>query len=213
MKILAVGAHLDDIELASGGTLARAVKNDHSVKMVVLTDSAYTTYDGKIVRCSEVARQEGIMAARALGVEDLEILDFPTKDVPYDSSVVEALDQRIAQFQPDFVFIHWPFDTHKSHQNASLSSISAARYYNTILMYEPITPAGRSYVGFRPQVYIDITDYIDIKLESLKAHQTEYLKYGERWLEAVKARATYRGFEMGTRFAEAFEVMRLELKF
>jgi LmbE family N-acetylglucosaminyl deacetylase len=44
MKILAIGAHLDDIELACGGVLAKAVRNGHEVKMVVMTNSAYENF-------------------------------------------------------------------------------------------------------------------------------------------------------------------------
>lgn len=212
MRILAVGAHLDDIELARGGTIAKAVKAGHQVKMVVLSDSSYTNHAGNFVRTKESAFQEGAEAARILGVADLKVLDFPTKDIPYDSAVVESLNVLVDECKPDIIFTHWPFDTHKSHQNSALSTIAAGRYYNSIIMYEPITPAGRSYVGFRPQFYVDISDFIDQKIGALKAHQTEYEKYGEEWLEGVKARAQYRGFEIGVKFAEAFEVMRYELR-
>jgi LmbE family N-acetylglucosaminyl deacetylase len=212
MKIIAIGAHLDDIELACGGTLAKAVGGGAAVKMVVLSQSGYTFHDGRVMRLDETALDEGRRAAAVLGVDDLIVLDWPAKDIPYHSEVVEPLDRLITDFEPDLIFGHWPFDTHQAHQATSLSTISAARYFNSILLYEPITPSGRSYVAFRPQVYSDITGFIDRKIESLKAHRTEYEKYGERWLEAVKARANHRGFEMGVDFAEAFEVMRLELK-
>ena len=53
MKILAVGAHLDDIELACGGTLAKAVSKNHQVKMIVMSESGYMNYDGRIMRTSE----------------------------------------------------------------------------------------------------------------------------------------------------------------
>jgi len=212
MKIIAIGAHLDDIELACGGTLARAVSLKHTVKMLVLSDSSYTNYEGKLIRKAETALAEGRRAAGLLRVDDLEVLGFPAKDIPYHSEVVEAIDERISTFRPDLIFCHWPFDTHQSHQHSALSSISAARYYNSILMYEPITPSGRSYIGFRPQVYVDITPFMPVKLKALRAHRTEFKKYGPMWLGAVKARAQHRGFEMGTHYAEAFEVMRLELQ-
>ena len=212
MNIIAVGAHLDDIELACGGTLARAVRAGHRVKMVVLSGSAYTYHDGRVMRDRETAMAEGRAAAEVLGVKDLTVLDFAAKDIPYHSEVVEPLDELITEFNPDVIFGHWPFDTHQAHKSSSLSTISAARYFNTILLYEPITPSGRSYVAFRPQTYVDISDVIEVKLEALKKHRTEYDKYGPRWLDAVKARANHRGFEMGRDYAEAFEVMRLELK-
>ena len=68
MKILAIGAHLDDIELACGGTLARAIEKGHQVKMVVMTKSGYKNFDGKIIRTEDEAKSEGISAAKSLGI-------------------------------------------------------------------------------------------------------------------------------------------------
>lgn len=212
MKILVIGAHLDDIELACGGTIARASAAGHEIKMLVMSGSAYANYDGKVLRTVDEALAEGKEAASTLGVEDLIVMDFDTKDIPYHSTVIEPIDRTINDFHPDIIFTHWSFDTHQAHQGVSLSTISAARRCNSVLMYEPIAPSGRSYMAFRPQVYIDISEHIEAKIESLRAHKSQLKKYGEDWLGAVRARATHRGYEMGTKCAEAFEVLRYELK-
>jgi len=211
MKILAIGAHLDDIELACGGTLARAIKKGHVVKMLVMSDSSYNNFDGKILRTKEEAYSEGKLAAKKIGVNDLEILNFPTKDVPYDSSSVEAIDEVISNFKPDFIITHWIYDTHQAHKNTGLATITAARYQNNILMYEPFPPSGRSYAPFRPQVYIDISDTINDKVLSMKEHRSQYKKYGENWVEAIQGRARMRGFESDCKYAEVFELVRLNL--
>lgn len=211
MNILAVGAHLDDIELACGGTLARAVRTGHNVKMITMSKSGYTNFDGRVMRTDEVAVEEGKRAAKVLGVDDLEILDFDNKDIPYDSSVIEVLDEKITQFVPDIIFTHWPFDTHQAHVGTSKSVISAARRYNTVYFFEPISPSGRSYVGYRPQVYVDISDYIDIKIKSLEQHVSEMNKFGSGWVRGVQARAAFRGYEMNRDYGEVFEALRTEL--
>lgn len=213
MKILAIGAHLDDIELACGGTLAKAVEGGHQVRMVVLSESDYSNYKGEVLRTKSQALKEGQNAALALGVKDLVVLNNPTKDIPYHSTIVEQIEAQVEDFKPDFIFTHWSFDTHQAHQGTALSTISAARRHPSILMYEPISPSGRSYVGYRPQLYIDITGCIDKKLESLKAHTSQYGKYGQQWLDAVKARAVHRGFEGGYKYAESFEILRLGFAF
>lgn len=213
MKILAVGAHLDDIELACGGTILRALDHGHQVKMVVMSKSGYKNYDGKVMRTDEVATREGHEATKVLGVDDFDILDFDNKDIDYHSSTIEPLDMRIQEYQPDIIFTHWPFDTHQAHVGTAKSTITAARRHNTIYLYEPIAPSGRSYVAFRPQAYVDIGPYIERKIEALKKHETEYKKFGEGWIEGVRARAVYRGYEMGVQFGEAFEVLRCELNF
>jgi LmbE family N-acetylglucosaminyl deacetylase len=218
MNIIVIGAHLDDIELACGGTIAKAVRNGHEVRMLVMSQSDYTHYSGAYGRSSDDAFTEGERASKVLGVEYFKVFNFPTKDVPNDSSVVEALNKEFDEFQPDLIITHWQFDTHKSHANTALATIAAGRYFNSILMYEPFPPSGRSYAAFRPQLYIDITEVIDVKLDALRQHKSELEKYGPEWINTIKARAQYRGFELISndpkrlKFAEAFEVVRLNYK-
>lgn len=215
LKIIAVGAHLDDLELACGGTLAKAIHHGHAVRMIVMSESGYKHYSGKHGRSEKEALDESKRAAKILGVGELRVFDYPAKDVPNDSTVVEKLNREFDEFKPDLILTHWVFDTHKSHANTALATLAAARYFNSIMMYEPFPPGGRSYVAFRPQFYVDVTDFISMKLKALSAHKSELRKYGPDWISTIKARAALRGFEMiednvkKTRYAEVFEVVRL----
>lgn len=214
MKILAIGAHLDDIEIACGGTLAKAVEAGHTVKVLIMSKSGYTNKEGNIQRSDEVAVKEGIEALNTLGVQDIEILDFPTKDIPFQSDVVNPIDVCMSEFNPDIIFTHHPFDTHQAHEGVSKATIAAARRRNTVFFYEPITPSGRSYVPFKPSLYVDIEKSLDKKIASLRCHKSEYHKFGaEDWIEGVRCRCGFRGYEIGAKFAEAFEILRLEMTF
>jgi len=212
LKILAIGAHGDDIELACGGTLAKALEHNHEVEMVLVTGNDSSDHNDVAIRMDGVARQEAKAAAKVLGVSKLHILGYQDTCVPYSADLVAKLDEIIGEFKPDIVFTHFVFDTHQDHIRTAHSTISAARRQNTILLYEPINPSGQGYMPFRPQVYVDITQTIDKKVNSLKAHQSQYDKYTDKWIEAVVARAQFRGFEMGTNYAECFEAVRVELK-
>jgi LmbE family N-acetylglucosaminyl deacetylase len=176
-----------------------------------MSRSAYTNYDGEARRTEAEAAEEGSAAARELGVETVEILDFPTKDIPYDSTTVEALNRLLDARRPELVISHWPHDTHQAHRSVALATLSAARYVRSIIMYEPIFPAGRSYVAFRPQLYVDIGHHLEKKEQALRAHVSQWRKYGDAWIDAVRARSHMRGYEIGVRHAEAFEVVRYEL--
>lgn len=211
LRIVAIGAHPDDIELACGGTLARAVANEHEVMMVVVTGKSSTDHHDKYIRTDDEALNEQKKACKTLGIDNLKVLEFEDQQVPYSVELVSKLDTIINEFDPDIIFTHFVFDTHQDHVRTAHSTLSAARRQNTILLYEPINPSGRGYVSFRPQVYIDITDSIDIKIEALKVHESQYKKYGKEWIEALKARAKYRGFEMGCKYAECFEIVRMEI--
>lgn len=214
MKILAVGAHLDDIEIACGGTLAKAIESGHTVKVLIMSKSGYTNKEGKVQRSDDLAVSEGVKALHTLGISDIEILDFETKDIPFRSDVVNAIDVCIDSFAPDLIFTHHPFDTHQAHEGVSKATIAAARRKNTIFFYEPITPSGRSYVAFKAQMYVDIESTIEKKIDSLKCHTSEYNKFGaEDWIEGVRCRCGFRGYEIGKKYAEAFEILRLEMTF
>lgn len=211
---MAIGAHLDDIEIACGGTLAKAIKAGHEVRVLIMSKSGYTNKDGIVQRSDEQAVEEGVKALHTLGITEIEILDFSTKDIPFRSDVVNAIDVSIAAFNPDIIFTHHPFDTHQAHEGVAKASIAAARRKNTVFFYEPITPSGRSYVPFKPSLYVDIESTLCMKIASLKCHKSEYNKFGaEDWIEGVRCRCGFRGYEIGKKYAEAFEVLRLELSF
>lgn len=212
LKILAVGAHGDDIELACGGTLAKALEGGHEVEMVLVTGNGSSDHNNVIIREEGLAEKEANAAAKVLGAPKLHILGYRDTCVPYSADLVAKLDKIIERFEPDIIFTHFVFDTHQDHIRTAHSTISAARRQNTIFLYEPINPSGQGYVPFRPQIYVDITQTIDKKVDSLKAHQSQYNKYTGKWIEAVVARAQFRGFEMGVDYAECFEVVRSELR-
>ena len=214
MKILVVGAHLDDIELACGGTIAKAIKNGHKVKTLIMSKSGYTNKEGRVQRSDEIAVKEGVDALKTLGVTDIEILDFETKDIPFRSDVVNAIDVVMSDYNPDIIFTHHPFDTHQAHEGVAKATIAAARRKNTVFFFEPIQPSGRSYVAFKPDMYVGIDETIDIKIAALKKHKSEYKKFGgEDWIQGVKSRCGFRGYEIGKKYAESFETLRIEMNF
>ena len=213
MKIVAIGAHFDDIELACGGTLARAIRKGHEVKCIIMSQSAYKNFDGAVLRTKKEAETEGKEALKILGIKNYTVLNFPNKNVPYDSSTVEAIDKILNEFKPDLILTHWAFDTHQDHKNTALASVSASRYFNSILMYEPFPPSGRSYHPYRPQIYVDISKDIEVKKKSIEAHKSQLKKYGPDWIESIEGRARMRGNECGVKYAESFELVRYNLEF
>lgn len=207
-NVLAVGAHADDVEIGCGGTVARHAKNGDNVIILIMTKSAYSYYDGRVLRTLEEGVWEEEHAAKVLAAKSIN-LGFETKEVPYSKESVEAINKVIDEYAIDIIYTHWYHDTHQDHMRTTQSTISAGRFVNNILMYEPNYPAGRSYFGFRNQYYVDITDTFEIKMEALKQHKSQMKKYGDEYLEAIEARARHRGCEVACRYAECYEVLRL----
>ncbi len=209
-KIIAIGAHPDDIELACGGVLSNAVEKGHEVCMVVVTGTGSTDHNEQDIRTDTQAKEEQLRACKILNINNIITLEFDDMDVPYSKELISKLDEIINNFNPDIVFTHFVFDTHQDHIRTAKSTLSASRNQNTVMLYEPINPSGRGYIPFRAQVYFDISETINKKINALKAHESQYNKYGEKWIEGVKARAKFRGYEMGTEYAECFELVRME---
>lgn len=208
-NVLAVGAHADDVEIGCGGTIALHKKNGDDVYVLIMTESSCANYDGKILRTSQEAKEEEESAAEILGVKLIN-LGFKNKDLPYSSETVEAVNEIIDRYNIDLIYTHWYHDTHQDHRRTTQSVLSAGRYVKNILMYEPEYPAGRSYSGFRNQWYADITPVFNVKMEALEQHKSQIKKFGgDYFLSAVKARAVNRGYEIGTQYAECYEVLRL----
>jgi hypothetical protein len=63
--------------------------------------------------------------------------------------------------------------------------------------------------GFKAQSFVDISDYIDRKTQSILVHRTQIeVNGGDWWLDGVRGRAMYRGYQINVRYAEAFEVVK-----
>lgn len=209
INVLAIGAHADDVDIGCGGTIALHTTKGDNVYILVMAESFYTNYDGRIFRPKREGEREEKNAAKVLGAKQLINLGFETKKVPYSVESIEAINKIIDRYKIDIIYTHWYHDTHQDHKRTTRSVISAARYVKNILMYEPEYPAGRSYTGFRNQYYVDISSTFEVKMEGLRQHKSQIEKYGKDFLEAVEARARHRGYEIGNKYAECFEVLRL----
>ena len=206
-NVLAIGAHFDDIELGAGGTIARHVAEGDNVTMMVLTNSAYYNYDGTLERSVEVARQEGEVASKILGVNDLISIGLETKTLKYGFELIESLNEVVDKNNIDCIYTHWDKDVHQDHSNIGRATLNAGRHINNILMYRSNWYYTTS--EFRGNYFVDITDYIATKIRAVKAHKNEYKKYGQGWIDFFVNENANAGKKIGVRYAEVFEVVKL----
>ena len=76
-------------------------------------------------------------------------------------------------------------------------------------MYETTIPGGITENSFRPQLFVDITETIDIKKNALECFQSQFIRCEEIWIPAVIGRCSYRGYQVNAKYAEAFEVVKV----
>jgi LmbE family N-acetylglucosaminyl deacetylase len=200
MRVLVFGAHPDDIEIGMGGTIVKHVEAGDDILMVVAT----------VPSQREDRMREAREGAEVLGAR-LELLDIPPDDLGTNRRTIREFDRLLATVDPHLVYTHWDQDSHQDHNAVSRAVISAARRNRcSLLMYEQTIPGGVVPGGFKAQSFVDISPYIERKCQSILVHQTQIEQNGgDWWLDGVRGRAMYRGYQINVRHAEAFEVVKM----
>ena len=201
--ILAFGAHPDDIEIGMGGTVAKLVGMGYDVDLVIATLPTFTKIDGK-----EERRTEALMSAKAMGCKAPEFLDLTPEQLNFGRDFVTLIDSIIQKHEPEAVFTQWIGDSHQDHQVLTRAVISASRRVNDLFMYETTIPGGVTEHSFRPQLYVDISDALEIKASALDCFASQKIRGGHLWINAIVGRSSYRGYQMNAKHAECFEVIK-----
>lgn len=196
-RILAIGAHPDDIEIACGATMAQLHDKGNVIWGLVMTQ-------GERGGNAEIRPDEAKSGADFLGLDRVKVLDFPDTRLQERSiDILAAIESMVKEFEPDIVFTHSAHDLHQDHCAVHEATLRAGRNLGMILCYESpsVTP------DFAPTFFVDVGDYIEVKIESIKEHWDQRAKpYVQA--ERVRGQAVFRGGQARTRYAESFEVIR-----
>lgn len=199
MRVVAVGAHPDDIELGVGATIGLHKERGDSVTFIILTN-------GSAVEGAEVEgrKREARESAAVLDVEDIRFLNYNDTELQDEGDVVQNIESHITDVEPDRIYTHSEEDTHQDHRNAALASIAATRKYDNVFSYE--SPSTRS--CFTPHYFISFPkDMLSKKVDAIKTHESQAeKKYMEA--EAMNGLARFRGRQSNSEYAESFEVVR-----
>lgn len=199
MKILAIGAHPDDVEIGCGGFLIKASRLGHNVNIFLLTLGGVS--GDKIIR-----KQEATTSAEIIGAENLWFGGYEDTKLGVNSDLINSIEEVVVKADPDLILTHSIGDEHHDHRAVGYSTIEAARYYPNIITYElPLIK------DFKPEVFIDISDTIEEKVELLSLYKTQNKKeYITK--NAIYGLASYRARQSRLKiikFAEAFQVVKL----
>ena len=205
MRILAIGAHADDVELGCGGSLLRWGKRGHDLFVYIASDSKYQDPGGTEIRSAAQAATEAADACATLKAE-LRIGALPALHLTFSEALNAALVQEIARVDPDLVLTHWPEDSHVDHVAVGRATIHACRRVPRLLTYR-----SNWYVAatqFNPRFFVDISSEIDEKLALVAAFVSENTRTRGAWLDWCRYTAQTNGYGIGVPFAEAFGVIK-----
>ncbi len=200
VNILAIGAHPDDIEFGCGGALIKYTRKGHRLFLLVMTGGSM---GGK----ATVRQQEQEASKDILGAEKIYWGGYEDTHLIVDVELIGKIEAVIAEVKPEFIFCHFPDDTHQDHRHLAQAIMSATRYIRNVLFYE-----GPTTQNFNPQVFVDISDTLERKVAALKAHQSQVMKTNIEDLSIVEvahSSANFRGIQGRVKYAEAFHALRL----
>ncbi len=201
MKILAVGAHPDDIEIGCAGNLLKYVDSGCDLYLMVMTMGGR---GGE----TEIRKAEQIGSAEILKARDLVWGGYEdTQLTPRINDMVVDIEKLLKKIKPDFFFVNYGDDSHQDHRALSKAAVSASRYIRNVLFYEVPTTQ-----NFLPSVFVDIGDTIDGKVDVLLAHESQVAKTnieGLSIVDAAKSTAVFRGIQGRVHLAEGFVPLRL----
>ena len=203
-SIVAFGAHPDDIEIGMGATVAKLVGLGYDVNLVVATLPNFVATDTK-----EDRRREATMSAKVMGCKAPEFLDLAPDEVIVGRKFVTLIDKLVKKYEPEAVFTQWIGDSHQDHQALTRAVIAASRDVDNLFMYETTIPGGITENAFRPQLFVDVTQTLDIKRNALDCFDSQKIRCGPVWIDALVGRCSYRGYQMNTKYAEAYEVVKI----
>ncbi|KQU87531.1 LmbE family protein [Mesorhizobium sp. Root102] len=203
MKILALGAHPDDIEIFMFGTMAAYAAQGAELTFAIATDGARGGKSDPAV-LARVRREEATAAAALLGAAP-RFLDFPDGELVADAALIGALKELIRETGPDLAITHAPNDYHADHRALSDGVRIAASFGVPVLHAD--TMGG---TGFSPTHYVDISAHAKIKAKAIRMHQSQD---PERFVDGARTQNLFRAGQCNGVQGSLAEAFRFEPTF
>ncbi len=215
-RITVIAPHPDDETIALGGTISRFSSNNCHVSILIVSGHLPPIYsEAEFLK----TQQESENAFKILKVKNHKFEKIPATYIHEKpvSQINSLISNFIRETKPDIVFIPYP-DRHIDHRTIFDASVVACRpvdnnFPKWVLAYETLSETHWNVPGiepaFVPELFIDISDYIDTKNKALMCYKSQIEGNKSRSVEACNALAKFRGSQNNCDFAEAFKVVRI----
>jgi N-acetylglucosamine malate deacetylase 1 len=198
MKILAIGAHPDDIEIFMYGLLSVCKKRGDKIGLIVATDGAAGNIKSNI-NLSTIRETETKKALEGLGV--VNMLGLPDGKLLESQNAIQIIDNAVNFETPDLIVTHAPEDYHSDHRALSIYVQDVAGFKCPIIFADTLMG-----IKFFPDFYIDITNCFEAKMDAIMCHQSQG---PEKFASAMKLMNRYRAAQCNapnSNYAEAYRV-------
>lgn len=199
-RVLAFGAHPDDLEVGAGGLLARLSDEGADVTLVIVSIPNHT----------EQRRAEAQAAADLIDANVFVLYeDRPCRveDIPMHE-LVRRMDSVIGDVRPDLVITHSANDLHWDHGLVNRATVSALRRTPCDLLAYLSSPEMNAQSRSLGNCFADISQYVEVKLEAIAQHKSQLPRLD---LESSRDLARAMGRISGYGYAECYEVLRVRI--
>lgn len=218
-KLLIVAAHPDDEVLGCFATVAKMIRNGWKAYTLIL--SGGKTSRGEVDPSEIEGLKKEMNEANALiGIKEVFQADFP--DNAFDSvpllQIVKKIEEIKNAVQPEIIFTHHIGDMNVDHQITHKAVLTATRPMAdepVKTVYSMEIPSSTEWNGyskdtaFVPNVFVDVTDTIDLKVRAMDRYQSELREYPHpRSLKHIKELAKVNGTKVGLNYSENFILIR-----
>lgn len=216
MNILVVSPHPDDETLGAGGTICRYIDEGHDVFWLNVTTIDNNTFPEEMV----LYRKQQIEKIRQFyGFKETYSLNFPTTKLEEIDSAqaIGKITTIVNEIKPQVLILPDYNDAHSDHKRTydwchACSKVFRAPYIKQVMTMEILseTDFGKPNNPFVPNYFVDISKYINKKIEAMKIYDTELGEFPfPRSIKNMEALATLRGAMCGVQYAEGFRLVKM----
>ncbi len=218
LRVLAIGAHPDDLEICCAGTLARFASRGDGVAMAFLCSGNRGAVGVRPEDLASIRSREAQAAAQLIQADLLPGGFRADLSLFHDEPTRVLVTDLIRRAQPDLILTHGDQDYNPDHLTthelvmAAIQVASIPAYVTEqpaiprrvpVLVFEPLGS-----VGFVPTDYVDVSDTFATKLAMWQCHESQ-VKFMEGHRKSpvthiIQITAAFRGLQCGVQYAEAF---------
>ena len=218
-KVLCIAVHADDETLGCGGTILKHKAQGDEIHWLLLTGPTPdhpSHFDQQHIdeRAERVKR-----VAEAYAYDSVDYLALPTQMLHTLDlrDIIKQISAVMKRIQPNIIYTMFANDVHSDHRvafDAVYSCTKSFRYpfIERIYMMETLSETEFALSvpskTFIPNVFVDITEFMDKKLQIMQLYPKEVMEAPyPRSLSSIEALARVRGSRAGVMYAEAFQLL------
>jgi len=217
-KVLVIAVHPDDETLGCGGTLLKHKSLGNEIHWLIGTDvkekDGFTTQqvERRETEIKQVEEKYNFDSVSRLKLSTMRVDEYSM------SEIIGLISEVIKKIQPNIIYLPFKTDVHSDHRKLFEAAYSCTKnfrypYIKKVYMMETLSETEFSLSTpdsyFIPNIFVDISEFLDEKLEIMKIYKNEISKHPfPRSLRNIEALATFRGSTAGCEYAESFMLLK-----